>query len=90
MKHTLRRTGEVYRYGDGLAIPVYIPDGWYEYDVHDGDTVVINDGTTSSMYILRGSKNCEECPISINNKQCAVAVRTQLGVHSIDEILEDL
>lgn len=102
MNHVLRKTGEVYRYGNGHVIPVYTPDGWYEYAVHEGDTVVINDGPTSSMYILRGAKNCEECPISIDNKQCAVAVKCKLtgiyravcriefGVHAISEVLEDL
>ena len=103
MKHTLRRTGEVCTYGNGRTIPVCTYDGWYKYDVHEGDTVIIHDGPTSSMYILKGRYTCKECPIRLDdNDTCAVAVkckvtgkcravcRFQFGLHPIDEILEDL
>lgn len=103
MNHMLRKTGEVFRYGDGREIPVYTYDGWYEYDVHEGDTVVIDDGVTSSMYILKGDRKCDECPISTEDGHvCALAVnckvteipravcRARFGVHAIDTILEDL
>lgn len=93
----------MYSYGNGRTIPVYTYDGWYKYEVHEGDTVVINDGPTSSMYILRGYKECPECPISIKDDPiCSVCVkckvtgtfravcRAQLGVYSIDEMLEEL
>ena len=103
MKHTLRRTGEVYRHLNGTTIPVYTQDGWYEYDVHDGDMVIIDDGYTTSMDIIKGNQKCAECPIRANDSNlCGVAVkckvtgmfravcRARFGVHSIDEILEDL
>lgn len=102
MNHTLRPTGEVYVHRDDSTIPVYVPDGWYRYEVHEGDTVIINDGATSSMYILKGYRNCEECPISTDTGLCAIAVkcwstgtfrsvcRAQFGVHSIDGVLENL
>ena len=64
MKHTLRKTGELCRHKDGDTVPVYTYDEWYIYNVHEGDTVVITDGSTSSMYILRGDRNCTECPLS--------------------------
>lgn len=103
MKHVLRRTGEVYRNTSHSAIPVYTPDGWYEYDVHEGDIIVINNGPTSSMYILKGDSKCDECPLRIEDYHlCALAVkcketgmfksvcRARFGVHSIDNLLEGL
>ena len=102
MKHTLRKTGELCRHKAGDTVPVYTYDEWYIYNVHEGDTVVIADGSTSSMYILKGDRKCDECPISTDNNLCAVAVkcratgmfrsvcRGQFGVHPIDEILEEL
>lgn len=102
MNHILRRTGELCRYKSGSPTPVYTYDGWYRYEVNDGDTIIINDGTTSSMYILKGARKCNECPISTDNGQCAVAVRcrvtgmfrsvcrAQFGVHPIDEVLENI
>lgn len=102
MNHTLRRTGELYRHKDGSSIPVHTYDGWYRYEVHEGDTVVIDDGPTSSMYILKGARKCDECPISTDNGLCSVAVkckatgtyrsvcRAEFGVHPIDEVLEEL
>ena len=102
MKHTLRRTGEMYKHAEGCT-PVYTYDGWYEYDVNDGDTVIINNGSTSNMYVLKGIHSCKECPIRINNSHlCAICVkckvtgmyrtvcRASVGVHPIDELLEDL
>ena len=79
MNHTLRRTGEVYRDKSHGPIPVYTYDGWYEYNVHEGDTVIINDGPTSSMYILKGDYlKCGECPISTDDELCAAAVKCKV------------
>ena len=102
MKHILRKTGELCRHKDGDTVPVYTYDEWYIYNVHEGDTVVITDGSTSSMYILKGDRKCEECPIRTDTGVCALAVkcratgglktvcRAELGVHSIEEIMENL
>ena len=102
MNHKLWITGEVYRHADDGYIPVYTSDGWYEYDVHEGDTVIINDGSTSSVYIIKGACKCKECPIRSHKNLCAIAVkcrvtgmfksvcRAKFGVHSIDEIMENL
>lgn len=102
MNHKLWKTGEVYRHKDGSTIPVYTYDRWLEYDVHEGDTVVINDGSDSRMYILKGYRKCTECPLNTETGLCAVAVkckisgmfravcRAQFGVHPIDEVLEGL
>lgn len=95
----------MYSYSNGNTIPVYTYDGLYEYNVRKGDTVIIDDGHTSSMYILNGYQKCDECPLSVNTEGghiCALAVkskptgmfravcRSRFGVHPIDNLLEDL
>lgn len=103
MRHVLRRTGEICRHRDGNDVPVYTYDEWYRYDVYEGDTVIIDDGHTSSMYILKGDSKCDECPLRAEDSGlCALAVkckitemcravcRARFGVHPIDNLLEDL